>query len=54
MRFYLLALTALVVTIPCAAIAQDRGRAIDDTLELHYVGHAIGHETYSLRPNDDG
>ena len=51
-----LLLAGLIAAAPFAARAQDhaRTRSIDDTLVLHYVGHAIGHETYSLRPNDAG
>jgi imidazolonepropionase-like amidohydrolase len=47
---------ALIATTPFAGRAQDHGhaRAIDDTLVLHYMGHAIGREAYSLRPNDAG
>ena len=55
MRFLFPAAVALSATMPCATtLAQDGGRVIGDTLVLHYVGHAIGHETYSLRPNDRG
>jgi imidazolonepropionase-like amidohydrolase len=55
MRFYLPALVALLARIPHSAVAQDPGRGgVADTLVLHYVGHAIGRETYSLRPNDSG
>ena len=51
-----LALGALIATMPLAARAQDhtRTRSIDDTLVLRYMGHAIGHQTYGLRPNDSG
>jgi imidazolonepropionase-like amidohydrolase len=51
-----LLVSVLIAVTPLAASAQNHGhaRTIDDTLVLHYVGHAIGHETYSLRPNDAG
>jgi imidazolonepropionase-like amidohydrolase len=54
MRFHRLALAALLATSSSAAAAQDRARGVDDTLVLHYVGHAIGRETYSLRPSEKG
>src|SRR5690242_4090949 len=48
-------LVFLALAMPCALQAQDvRTRAIDDTLVLHYVGHAIGRETYRLTPSDSG
>jgi imidazolonepropionase-like amidohydrolase len=55
-RFGWLLVAGLIATAPIAAGAQDHARTggIDDTLVLHYMGHAIGHETYSLRPNDGG
>src|SRR5690348_1365053 len=56
MRLGLLAITAFLAAIPSAAHAQDDTRAhgIGDTLVLHYVGHAIGHEIYRLGQTSDG
>jgi imidazolonepropionase-like amidohydrolase len=36
------------------AQGQATAHAVYDTLVLHYTGHAIGHETYSLTPNETG
>jgi len=56
MRLSLVACVGLLAATPLTARAQRRSpaRAIDDTLVLHYMGHAIGFETYSLAPDERG